>query len=332
MFFSDVAGSEMIIAQTNTIAHIDRPVTVDANALEIKTKNSLLFLAASNAGRFLYLYDDNILADNAGNVLAYFPQPISFALHNAVFKTTKTNGCLLFGELAENFINVEKGNLILSFGIYAYLPILPDPYVANLGVLKEQFIYYSRIAGVGDAYSSRYNQQVWLLLISTIKWSKQTTELDDVDVAFSFAPLPQQQAQTYAVVAFDRRSGQMFQERQTDNANIFASDKPIANNSFIQNFNAGESNSIADSSNQNLSGKSFQTEMLIIQQGLPDYQSEWNERYNRFQQDMFALLDVSSRANQMGVSYQPLFFREGNIRGDEQLEMYKTYDVAAATH
>src|ERR1044072_398646 len=28
--------------------------------------------------------------------------------------------------------------------------------------------------------------------------------------------------------------------------------------------------------------------------------------------------------------YHPLCFREGNIRGNEQLEMYKTYEVAAA--
>ncbi len=316
LFLSDVAGSEMIIAQTNTIAHIDRPVTVDAHALDIKTKNSLLFLAASNAGWFVYLYDDNILADNAGNALAYFPQPISFALHNAVFKTTKTNGCLLFCELAPNFINVEKANLILSFGIYAYLPILPDPYAAKLGVLKEQFAYYSRVAGVGDTYSSRYNQQVWLLLVCSIKWIKENDNSDNADVSFSFAPLPQQ-AQAYAAVAFDKRANNNFSSPQ-----LF-----IQQNAFIKNFDIKPAADVAASPNENIAGANFRTEMLI--EGLPDYQSQWNDRFQYFQNDMFALLDVSSRANQMGVSYQPMYFREGNIAG-ERLEMYKTYEVSAA--
>ncbi len=311
LFLSDAAGSEMIIAQTNT---------VNAQPLDIKTKNSLLFLAASNTGRFVYLYDDNIFADNIGNVIAYFPQPVSFVLHNAVFKTTKTNGCLLFGELAENFINVEKANLILSFGIYAYLPILPDPYAANLGVLKEQFAYYSRIAGVSDAYQNRYNQQVWLMLICSIKWVKETDDADNVDVSFSFAPLPQQ-TQTYAAVAFDKRIN-----------NINSTTQPFLQNSaFIQHFDLNKNDSVDTSTNNDVAtGTTFQTEMMMIQ-GLPDYQSAWNDRFSFFQNDMFALLDVSSRANQMGVSFQATYSREGNIAGNDRLEMYKTYDVAATT-
>ncbi|MEP6465564.1 MAG: hypothetical protein ABJB05_04635 [Parafilimonas sp.] len=317
LFLSDVAGSEMIIAQTNSVAHIDRPVTVDAQPLDIQTKNSLLFIIASKTTRLLYLYDDNILADNTGYTIAYFPQPISFALQNAVFKTTKTNGFLLFGALAENFINVEPANLILSFGIYAYLPILPDPYAANLGVLKEQFSYYSRIAGVSDAYQNRNNQQVWLMLICSIKWVKENDDSDNVDVSFSFAPLPQQ-AVAYSAVSFDKRIN-----------NLNATTQPfIQNNAFIQQFQSNENNG-ENASNNNISGTTFQTEMFQ-QQGLPDYQSEWDDNYSFFQNDMFALLDVSSRANQMGISFQPLYSREGNIAG-ERLEMYKTYEVAATT-
>ncbi|MDQ2751723.1 MAG: hypothetical protein M3R72_01730, partial [Bacteroidota bacterium] len=188
LFLSDVAGTEMIVAQTNTVAHIDRPVTVDAQPLSISTKNSALFLFVSQTKKTVYLYDVNILADNANVTgIAYFPQPISFALQNAVFKTTKTNELVLFGNLADDFILIEKGNLYLGFGIYAYLPILPDPYAANLGVLKDQFANYSRGAGVGDAYLNHNNQTVWLLLVCSIKWSEKENSLDDVNVSFAFA-------------------------------------------------------------------------------------------------------------------------------------------------
>ena len=313
LFLSDASGNEMIIAQTNTVAHIDRPVTVSAQPLDIKTKNSLLFISATKTVRFVYLYDNNILADNAGYTIAYFPQPISFALQNAVFKTTKTNGCILFGELASNFINVEKANLVLSFGIYAYLPILPDPYAANLGVLKEQFAYHSALAGVSDAYQSRNNQRVWLLLICSIKWDKETDDLDKVDVSFSFAPLPQQ-AQVYAPAAFGRSMN-----------NVDSSTQSFAqNNAFVQQFNINQNNN--NSSNTNTAtGATYQTEML--NENLPDYQNVWDDFVGRFQKDLFSLLDVSSHANQMGVSFQ-LTSRYREI-GNDALEMYKTYDVAA---
>ena len=67
------------------------------------------------------------------------PQPIALALENALFKVTPVNGCLLFGQLADDFVKVERGFLFLTFGLFAYLPTLPDPYAADLGFLKFQF-------------------------------------------------------------------------------------------------------------------------------------------------------------------------------------------------
>ena len=67
------------------------------------------------------------------------PKSLSLVLNNALFKTTAVNGCLLFGTLAEDFIKVERGALFLSLGMHAYLPTLPDPYAANINLLKFQF-------------------------------------------------------------------------------------------------------------------------------------------------------------------------------------------------
>ncbi len=317
IFLSEASGNELIVAQTNVTAHIDRPVTVDAQPLSIHSKNSSLFIMASKTNKKLYLYDTNILADNASYSAAYVakPVPISFALHNAVFKTTKTNELVLFGELADNFINVENGNLYLGFGIYAYLPILPDPYAANLGILKEQFSFTARAGGVSDVYNNRYNNQVWLLLICSIKWSGNENDLDNVSVAFSFAPLPKQ-AQTSAAVAFDVKT------------NIApTSPKPsVQNTSFLNNFKDKESDSVASSNTNVKQSVAFTTE--DTQDGLPDYQSIWDDSFSYLQNDMFALLDVSSHANQMGVSFGLASRGDDSNGNNYRLAMYKTHDVA----
>ena len=53
--------------------------------------------------------------------------------------------------------------------------------------------------------------------------------------------------------------------------------------------------------------------------GLPDYQAIWDRQFSFYQNDIFALLDVSSNANQMGVSFA--WF------GDERMAMLRTHDV-----
>jgi len=303
LFASDVGGSEMIVSQTNTVANIDRPVTVDSNKLDIKSKNSLLFIIASKKLCYLYLYDENILADNAEDVVAFFPKPISFALHNAVFKTTKTNGIVLIAMLADDFLHTEKASLVLSFGIYAYLPILPDPYAANLGSLRQQFAYEIR----NEVHKGEYNQRVWLMLVCSIQWNKETDENDLVKVSFAFAPLPQQ---VYSAISFSRK---------IPNDTVF-----VKNNSFIQQF--AVETSINDMQTRSAS-KEYNAEMM---NGLPDYQKIWDEQYGNIK-DLFALLDVSSHANQMGISFQPTYIRTVDVAGD-QMEMYKTYQVASGNN
>ena len=141
-FFETLAnGFEALMALVNANAQIDRPVTVSGQPVPVHSKNSVLVLAVSQAFRLIYLFDDNILLDNLNlNVKPpVIPKPMALALENALFKVTPVNGCLLFGSLAEDFIKVERGFLYLTFGLFAYLPTLPDPYAADLGALKFQF-------------------------------------------------------------------------------------------------------------------------------------------------------------------------------------------------
>ena len=59
------------------------------------------------------------------NQPATLPAPLALALHNALFKVTPVNGCLLFGSLADDMLRVEKGVVFLTFGMYAYVRRCP---------------------------------------------------------------------------------------------------------------------------------------------------------------------------------------------------------------
>jgi hypothetical protein len=60
---------------------------------------------------------------------------------------------------------------------------------------------------------------------------------------------------------------------------------------------------------------------FYTQQGLPDYQAIWDKQFSVFQNDSFSLLDVSSNANQMGVSF--------GVFGNRRMLMVRTHEAMA---
>jgi hypothetical protein len=115
-FFNSLAdGTELISTHGDADVRADRPVTAKGEPLEIRSKNSLLILAATRGLRLFYLFDDNILADQTDLKKSppQFPKPLSLVLSNALFKTTAVNGALLFGNLAR-FRESAAGRLYLA--------------------------------------------------------------------------------------------------------------------------------------------------------------------------------------------------------------------------
>jgi hypothetical protein len=166
-YFTFANGNEALMILANGDVKIDRPVTVAGAALAIHSKNSLLILSAGKTARLVYLFDDNIFTDSIDLTTQppSIPKPIALALTNALFKVTPVNGCVLFGQLAEDFLKVTNGFLYLTFGLYAYVPTLPDPYAANLGILRNQF----RGQATGRlAYSS--GPTIWMWLTCQLTW------------------------------------------------------------------------------------------------------------------------------------------------------------------
>lgn len=258
------AGSEVLAAQTNAQARLDRPVDVKGTPLPIRTLGSLLVLSFTDDEQLAFLYDDNILADSVdpqATGLLKNGRPLSLAIRNALFTVTPVNSLLLFARLRDEEM-VERGTLMLGMGLYGLLPTLPDPYAANVGWLRRQ--------GRGELRAL----QLGLLLIAAVGWTKADDDEDPdaVDTRFAFAPLVSQQA----VLAPWTSSVTETPNPQT----------PSSTEGWLSN------------------------------------QAIWDRYFQRFGNEQFALLDVSSNADQMGVSFA--WFNPREVDEREQV-FHKVY-------
>ena len=149
-YAANANGTELITTFTNADFQVDRPVKVDGEPPAVRSLNSLLVEAVTDADKLIYLFDDNLIQDAAqlSKEDPVIPEPMALALTNALFKVSQVNGCLLFGSLSDDYSKVQNGFLFLTFGLYAYLPTLPDPYAANLGVLRNQIRGRGKVAGI----------------------------------------------------------------------------------------------------------------------------------------------------------------------------------------
>jgi hypothetical protein len=294
-------GNESLFAHANTNPLVDRPVTVSGQALDIRSKNSILILAVSNTFKIIYLYDDNIIFDNydPDKPHAPLPKPLSLALNNALFKVSPVNGCLLFGQLADDFIKIKTGILFLTFGMYAYLPTLPDPYAANINRLKFQFRGSSRTESLSGG------NQIWLWLVCQTRWEPIDEEHDTVEVSFHFAPL-QNQSQPNA--ASSGLSNQPNEISSQPFVKLFSTENNAGNIPDLSS--AVESTSKTRASAATTGGRDIDLDKL------------WDDTFRLFLDDIFALLDVSSNADQMGVSFASF--------GRERLAMMRTFEISTS--
>ncbi|MCM3872800.1 MAG: hypothetical protein ND895_19135 [Pyrinomonadaceae bacterium] len=298
-YFTFADGNEALMILGNANVKIDRPVTVAGEALPIHSKNSLLILTANKTVRLVYLFDDNIFIDSIDQTTKppTFPRPIALALRNGLFKVTPVNGCVLFGSLAEDFVDVTHGFLYLTFGMYAYIPTLPDPYAANLGILRGQF-QQQRLT---DTLSL---PTIWMWLTCQVIWQPTNLPVDDpddkVEVSFHFAPL-QNQFQSPTTTAASTSSG-------TGAATASLVVHPLVSLFSLQTAVAAGATPVAGqpdtAASVELEGEVEEGDMDIDKSvPLPNYGEIWDQSTRFLQQDAFALLDVSTNADLLGVSF-----------------------------
>ncbi len=129
IFVSSAKNSEAIFFFCSHKGSFDRPV--DANGSPFKIESTLAFAGIlQNGDQFqALLLDNDLLFDSNPNKTGAFEHH-SLILRNALFSVSRPYSLFLLGKL-ENENEITKGVLVLMFGVYLYLPTLPDPYVAS---------------------------------------------------------------------------------------------------------------------------------------------------------------------------------------------------------
>jgi hypothetical protein len=184
-------NQEMITIFADADIQADRPLKVDSSPFPIRSRASALALMANKQRRIIMLFDDNLLWDNKK---PQDKQPVfkwdAIALENALFTVTPVAGFMLFGELSENWLKVTRANCFLVFGLFTYLPTLPDPYVGNLTPWMRRFANQSALAGAatGAAVPGTMDQ-LQTMLVCAVRYAKGSTG-DDVTTDFYFGTTP----------------------------------------------------------------------------------------------------------------------------------------------
>ena len=324
-YAANASGVELFMTFANADFRVDRPVKVNGEPPSVRSLNSLLMLAASSAGKLVYLFDDNLLQDASQTGNNKVPQPLALALTNALFKVTPPNGALLFGSLSQDYGKVETGFLFLTFGLFAYLPTLPDPYAANLGILRRQVRGRDFVPGTTSSVMSTSSISAWL--VCRVRWQPPAGDEgnDGVEVSFHFAPLSNQfggisleptesnaaEANAPPPAPAGAASSQTGIAQQVTAVPISRLNTEISNAIAVHNINVGAANVASFQA-------PVETRAAVATIGhlepLPNYGDRWDEATARLRQNIFALLDVSTNADLYGVSFDWLYGRDQLIR------------------
>ena len=257
-------GNEVLFARADSTAHLDRPVDVRATPFPIHTLRSLVSLSFSNTQRLVALYDDNILTD-ALSTDADWLLPRKRAVSLAIRNALFT---------------VTPVNSLLLFGA------MRDDEMVERAALWLGFGLYGLLPTLPDPYAAnvrgirqdsftRINRPTQLL-VASVAWEKAADDAlaDTIRTTFAFAPIG---TQAEGILAWTLNA-----ER---------------GNAVTQSGGAGSGatgGTIPGTPNAATAG-TFKRRQLT--------EPIWESLFARFGAEQFALLDVSSNADQMGVSF-----------------------------
>jgi len=129
IFVTSALNSEAVFCFCSYTSSFDRPV--DANGSPFRIASSIAFAGILQTGKDFQalLLDTDTLFDGNPDQPGAFERH-SVVLRNALFKVSRPYSLFLTGTL-ENEDEITGGAVALLFGVYQYLPTLPDPYVAS---------------------------------------------------------------------------------------------------------------------------------------------------------------------------------------------------------
>ncbi len=157
------SGNEtLILGNAGMQARLDRPVSADKHRLKINALSATVVLFEIKNSDYVYVEALKMMQQLIAAKKTVGIKPISFALSNALIKTTPVDDFYLFGKWTSRN-DIDEGTVVLNCPMYFLLPSLPDPYVTN----------YQPFFGNRD----RASQQVLsgLSLASLIQWTDPAT-------------------------------------------------------------------------------------------------------------------------------------------------------------
>ncbi|MFT4015381.1 MAG: hypothetical protein QM668_00345 [Agriterribacter sp.] len=332
----------------------DRPVKVNGEPFPVESLSCSLLLSGGKNGRRVMLIEDDVQADQAVNTnIAGAAQQVrlfSIALENALFTVSPVKTFILFGECDDSMTDVKRGNFIVVFTLYSYLPTLPDPYVANLGLWRRGAgnDRYNRLTGAAG-FSS--------LLVCFITFVGADEATDNVKVNFYFGgvelpnvmDVPQQTPAKKAlkvsaakarttITALKKPLRQTATVARSLFGNLRTTTK-LTSNQFlpgvIDDILTGEIIKQEPQLNVDLlsgykdgNGKIYDANALAKMKR--DIEDVWDSSIG-VQHEFFSLLDVSSNANQLGVSFGTNWqiIKTGSVRGRDGEVHNIDYNAAA---
>ncbi|MFT3703657.1 MAG: hypothetical protein QM802_14940 [Agriterribacter sp.] len=349
------------VVSTFCVADIqaDRPVKVNGEPFPVESSSCNLLLSGGKNGRRIMLIEDDVQADQAAanaNV-ATVAQPVrlfSIALENALFTVSPIKTFILFGECNDSMLDVTRGNFIVVFTLYSYLPTLPDPYVAKLGLWRRgtNSDRYNRLAGAAG-FSS--------LLVCFITFVEAQEEIDNVKVSFYFGgvelpnvmelppntpqPAIKRSLKTSAkkskatITAVTKPLRKVTLAKTAIFGNLRTTTKLTTNQFLPEVINDVVNNGVFVQQDpelnvdllggfKNPNGKIYSAEELARLK--KDIEDVWDNSIG-VKNEFFSLLDVSSNANQLGVSFGTNWqiIKTGSVRGTDG-EMHEVdYNAAA---
>lgn len=267
LFASASKGIEVISTTGDVTIYTDRPVKVNGEPFAVHTISCNIMLAASGQKRNVLLYEQDIesVKPIAGTAIGQVIKKESIALENALFTVSPVTAFVLYGEADESWKKITRANVFLSFYLYSYLPTLPDPYVGNLGKWRALFERRGRME----------RQKSGFILICAIRYFKAGNNYDNVDVGFHFGG----------------QSMPNFMELPSANENVEV--QPAAQ------VKKGEA--IVDPQVTSAFA-ALQTVGMTAMARIPAMEKVWDDAWG-LNNEYFSLLDVSSNANQLGISF-----------------------------
>lgn len=286
LFGSISKGTEVISTMGEVTVDADRPVKVNGEPFRVHTMSCNVMLAASEEKRTVFLFEQEVEEKKPVVIPGVAtPPPVvkreSIALENALFTVSPVAAFILYGEADASWKKITPANLFLSFFLYGYLPTLPDPYVGNVGRWRALF----------ERLSSVQRQQSGFILICAVRYFPQADQFDNIDVSFHFGG----------------QSMPNFTELPSGAPqNPPAPQPPPANNNDVAIIDPQVVAAFANPQAGATRASRLRT---------PEYERIWDDAW-RLDSEYFSLLDVSSNANQLGISFgtNMAIIKTGNVR------------------